>query len=115
MLRTSLIAAVISVTAAVSASAATYQDEPNQVRVSMRGVDLTDPAQVQEFHATLRRAARQACDVPGVRDLQTHMAIERCVKDSLGQAVASVNAPLLTAYNASQSAQGAPVQLASGR
>jgi UrcA family protein len=95
MSRLSLVLAVALVsTAPAGIAAARPADAP--VKLSMRGVDLSDARQVKVFYDHIRIAARAACNgdtlTPwGVREDQECRA--RFINDAVNQ----VNAPLLTA------------------
>ncbi|MEI9890800.1 MAG: UrcA family protein [Caulobacteraceae bacterium] len=55
-----ILAAAAALLLASPALAAANNDAPSQV-VSAKGVNLSDPAQAQQFYARLQHAARQVC------------------------------------------------------
>lgn len=66
-------------------------DDAPSLRVSARGVDFSNPAQVQRFYARLNRAIAEVCNADAA-----------CARTVAAQAVRGVDKPLLTAmYNAS--------------
>jgi hypothetical protein len=63
------------------------------------------------LHAKLKRASESVCYGQGVLDRRARLAADACAKDNLERAVASINAPMLTAYNQGRSL-GPSVQMA---
>jgi UrcA family protein len=89
-------------------------------RVSAQGLDLTQPAGAHEFYSRLKHAAQVVC-THGMRvDLKPVTNENACYERALGDAIRSVNLPLLTqVYLATHTLQEAaargidvPVQVA---
>jgi UrcA family protein len=89
-------------------------------RVSAPGLDLTQPAGAREFYSRLKQAAQVVC-THGMRvDLKPVTNENACYEKALGDAIRSVNLPLLTqVYLATHTLQQAaargievPVQVA---
>ena len=97
MSRLSFVLAIALVSTAPAAIASARPDDA-AVKLSLRGVDFTDPRQVKVFYEHVRVAAQAACNSDsltswGVREDRECRA--RFVSDAVNQ----VNAPLLTAMN----------------
>jgi len=89
-------------------------------RVSAQGLDLTQTAGAQEFYSRLKQAAQVVC-THGMRvDLKPVANENACYEKALGDAIRTVNLPLLTqVYLATHTLQQAaargvevPVQIA---
>ena len=97
MSRLSLVLAIALVSTAPAGIASARSDDAT-VKLSVRGVDFADPRQVKAFYEHVRVAARAACNsdtlTPG--GLREDRA---CRARFVNDAVAQVNAPLLTAMN----------------
>jgi UrcA family protein len=66
------------------------------IRVSTQGLDLSQPDGVHEFYMRLKQAARVACTHGNRVDLEPDPTPENCYEKALGDAIRSVNVPLLT-------------------
>ena len=65
-------------------------------QVSAQGLDLKQPAGAQEFYSRLKHAAQIVC-THGMRvDLKPVADPKACYEKALGDAIRSVNSPLLT-------------------
>jgi UrcA family protein len=89
--------------AAFSLPAVADDREPEQAVLSTRGVDFNSPTQVQRFYDRLNNAASAICDDnTATRDHSTK-AYKTCVREAVSDAVRSINQPLLSQIDASQS------------
>lgn len=71
--------------------------------VSLEGLDLTRPAGAATAYRRIETAAHGVCRYLEPTMPSTHRALWRhCVTSSIAQAVAEVNAPVLTKYSASR-------------
>jgi UrcA family protein len=113
-------AAMVACTLFAGTVAAQDQEFTVAYRVSTQGVDLTQPAGAHEFYSRLKHAAQVVC-THGMRvDLKPVPNENACYEKALGDAVRSVNLPLLTqVYLATHTLQQAvaraievPVQVA---
>jgi UrcA family protein len=66
------------------------------IHVSTQGLDLRDPAGAQKFYARLQHAADVACTHGNRVDLKPSSDPVGCYEKALGEAIRSVNLPLLT-------------------
>jgi UrcA family protein len=66
------------------------------VHVSTQGLDLRQPAGAHEFYTRLQHAAWLVCTHGNRVDLAPAPDPERCYEKALGDAIRSVNVPLLT-------------------
>src|ERR1700761_3421903 len=103
----------IALIAAAPASMAAARDDNAQVKMSTRGVNFADPAQVKAFYTRINMAARMACNTDaftpwGVKEGQA------CRAQFVSDAVSQVNAPLLTAMNNTDSNKPAATAYAFG-
>lgn len=106
MSRLSFVVAIALVSAA-PASIAFARSTEAPVKLSVRGVDFSNPGQVKAFYDHIRVAAQAACNSDtltswGVREDQA------CRAEFINDAVSKVNAPLLTAMNSSSASSKAP-------
>jgi UrcA family protein len=78
-------------------SAQALADEPQSIKVSYADLDLSTQAGATTLYNRIRSAARTVCgydDAP-----YGHFAFKRCFKQAVGDAVAKVNSPQLTALH----------------
>jgi UrcA family protein len=66
------------------------------IHVSAQGLDLHHPAGAQELYARLKHAADVACTHGNRVDLKPSIDPVGCYEKALGEAIRSVNLPLLT-------------------
>ena len=89
--------------AALFAAATAAAEPPQSVTVRFTDLDLNRPADVAQLYHRIRNAAQSAC---GARDLELTNWDDpdwhRCVYVAIGQAVAQVDRPALTAYHQRQ-------------
>jgi UrcA family protein len=76
--------------------AAQGHDVTVAIQVSTQGLDLHTPAGAQEFYGRLKHAADVACTHGNRVDLKPSGDPVACHEKALGEAVRSVNLPLLT-------------------
>ncbi len=89
-------AALVACTLYVGAVAAKDPEFTVAYQVSTQGLDLSQPAGAQEFYSRLRHAAEIVC-THGMRvDLNPVANKNACCEKWLGDAIRSVNLPLLT-------------------
>lgn len=97
---TARVVATMVLTASAVAAPAMAQSagEPIGITVRYSDLDLGHAAGAAVLMRRLRTAAELACGgAPDLRELGQMAAFERCRDDAVNQAVAKVNAPLLTA------------------
>ena len=70
--------------------------EARSVVVSTKGLDLSQPADVERLYARLRRAAREVCEPLESRSAVTQTAWRTCKEGALARAVAAVDHPALS-------------------
>jgi UrcA family protein len=66
------------------------------VHVSTQGLDISQPAGAQKFHERLKHAAQVACTHGNRVGLEPPPDPSGCYEKALGDAIRSVNVPLLT-------------------
>ncbi len=66
------------------------------IHVSTQGIDVKQPAGAQELYRRIQHAAYAACTYGDRVDLKPADDVDKCHEEALGNAVRSVNAPLLT-------------------
>jgi UrcA family protein len=66
------------------------------LKVSARGLDLKTPAGAHELYSRLKNAAWIACTGANRVDLEPSPNPDACSERALGEAIGSVNLPLLT-------------------
>ena len=76
--------------------AAQDHDVTVAIHVSTQGLDLHQPAGAQKFYVRLQHAADVACTHGNRVDLKPASDPEGCYEKALGDAIRSVNLPLLT-------------------
>jgi UrcA family protein len=76
--------------------AAQGHDVTVAIQVSTQGFDLHQPAGAQAFYARLKHAAEVACTHGNRVDLKPSSDPVGCYEKALGDAIRSVNLPLLT-------------------
>jgi UrcA family protein len=99
---TALLCAATFITTGASAATMTVKS----VEVSYVATDLTRPEDAQKLYARIQRAARVVCSGPDVRDLPIRAAYQQCYKQAVDNAVAKVNASVLTALHRSKTQRG---------
>jgi UrcA family protein len=87
--------------ASTNSFASTFDNGVRQVKVSYAELDLSKQAGAQALYGRIKQAARTVC---GSNDSMPWNQIDtnRCIKTAVNDAVAKVNAPLLTALHQSQ-------------
>jgi len=95
----------------VSSAHAQDEREPTQVKVSLAGVDFSQPASTEAFYGRLRLAARRACDSKMGRDLKATMEDRACAAEALNRAVAQIGKPTLLALHTARTGRGAPAAM----
>lgn len=75
--------------------------EQRTVNVSYAGLDLSDPAAMQNLYGRLKVAARIVCggDISGVKEVERIFAHKACAEDALEAAVRSIDNTELTALH----------------
>ncbi len=69
-----------------------------KVEISTKGYDLSKPADAQIVLYKISRAAKKVCGSTNVRQpLGQRMTVQKCHEDAVTRAVASIDAPILTA------------------
>ena len=93
-----LSALVLAASAISSPVAAASMEDPLDVTVSYRDLDIGHPAGATVLLHRLEAAATKACGGrPDVRVLEEVANFDKCRSAALNHAVAQINAPLLTA------------------
>lgn len=92
---------------ALGLPAAAHATELMQAKVHYAKSNLTTESGARAVHAQLRRAANQACGPMDLRDLRQVAAVRECRQRAVDEAVAAINAPMLTAVHS-----GAPLRYA---
>jgi UrcA family protein len=96
----------ILVAAAVLPAAADGRFVEESLEVRYTDLDLDKEAGVANLHARLRNAAEQVCSLGSGPSALILSSNERaCVTAALGQAVANIDRPALTAYHAAKASQ----------
>jgi UrcA family protein len=72
---------------------------PTEVRISTAGVNFSRPESVGAFYASLKRAARKACDSRIDRDLGAAAADRACAAAAVDRAVRELGEPALIALH----------------
>ena len=84
----------------VLAQPALAQTAPvEEVSVTLRTADLSDPARATEVYARLEQAAHKACDATPWNDVTIAAANAACRDDALEDAVRHLGWPALTAVH----------------
>lgn len=89
--------------------AAEAQAAQTEVRVSFNREELSDPKAVERLYHNLRQASAKVCDASHTRngDLQSYSQWQVCYRQTLHDAIAQVDSPVLLAmYNGKKGAQG---------
>jgi UrcA family protein len=89
-------AALVACTLFAGNVAAKDQEFTVAYRVSTQGLDLRQPAGAHEFYFRLKHAAQVVCTHGNRVDLKPSSDPIRCYEKALGEAIRSVNSPLLT-------------------
>lgn len=95
----------------VSSAHAQSDRVPTEVKVSLAGVDFSQPASTEAFYGRLRMAARRACDSNMGRDLAAKLEDQACATAALNRAVAQIGKPTLLALHAARTGQPAPAAM----
>ena len=103
---TALLCAGTFITTGASAATATATMTLKSVNVSYVAADLTRPESAQKLYVKIQRAARVVCREPDVRDLPIRAAYLQCYNQAVDNAVATVNASVLTALHRSKTQHG---------
>jgi UrcA family protein len=90
------IAAVAACAALLGPVQANDHEVTVNIPVSSAGLDLSQPAGAREIYRRLQRAAVTACGDGRRVDLEPVASLHGCYEKALGNAVRSVNLPLLT-------------------
>ncbi len=104
------IALLACATLLTSTAYAANEDVRSQ-KISLAGLDLTQPVVAAQAYRRIQSAARSVCrdfDQAGVR----RTLWSKCVASSIARAVADVNAPVLTAYHAEKAHKARPERVA---
>lgn len=82
-----LLSGLVLATVATLGFTAPVNAEPRTARVSLAGIDLTDPAGVAHLHRKVSRAVREVCGPEhGNLDIIRAMATRRCQKEAMNSA-----------------------------
>ena len=93
-----LLAAAGAATLAISGAAvAGTTGAARSVRVSYADLDLSKASDAARLYARLRSAADAVCEVGDRRELHRAMQYHACFEKALGEAVAAVGSPKLSA------------------
>lgn len=97
-----LIGAVASLSLFASVSGAAPAPQAPSIHVSLKGLDLNNPADVQTLYLELSRRAREVCDRGGHEVFASDEAerLDLCYGQTLSSVVRQANVPLLTALHA---------------
>jgi UrcA family protein len=66
------------------------------IHVSTEGLDISQPAGAQKFYERIKYAARVVCTDGNRVDLEPQSDVAGCYEKALGDAIRSVNMPMLT-------------------
>ena len=94
--------ALVSALAVLGASPTLADETSRSIKVSYSDLDLTTQAGAATLYSRIRGAARQVCGYEGVTYAETS-SWRRCFSDAVGNAVAKVNSPQLTALHQGKS------------
>jgi len=107
------IAATLGYTAAAGTSLSVTNSQLQYV-VRFSDLDVSKAAGATALYARIRRAARIVCDPGESREMGLAAIYRECMEESIANAVAKVDRPLLSQYHQVQTKRGksAPLQLA---
>jgi UrcA family protein len=74
------------------------RDAPPAVKVRISDLDLTSPEGTATLYTRIRNAARTVCGTVDIRLLEEKADWDRCVNESIANAVAKVGSDNLTVY-----------------
>jgi UrcA family protein len=100
-----LMTALICTAALMATGAAQAQ---KSVHVSYVASDLTRPEAALVLYQRIQRAARVACNGADIRDLTAYTVFKQCFDRAVDEAVAKVDATVLTAVHRSKTQRNAP-------
>lgn len=95
MFRTSLFVIAVAASAIVVQPASARDTTAETVKVSIRGLDLSKPSDVQTLHTRLQAAAHRVCDIPG-DSLAVREDNQDCRDRAVRTAARAVGQPTLT-------------------
>lgn len=95
-----LFAAVLASLTVTAAQAASPDREIRQKVVSYADLNLDQGADAQTLYQWIKSAARDVCGTPSVLMLSVSSLTKSCAEDATERAIADVNAPSLTRYQA---------------
>ena len=99
--RTAFLSATLSTLSLIGSARVVAGDllsAPASVRVSYADLDITSTAGATALHRRIKTAAKEVCGYEGYSLVEINLW-QRCVRDAVDGAVASVNSPLLTAIH----------------
>ena len=102
LMTTLLCTAAFMATGAVAAPQAS-----DSINVSYVASDLTQPEGARTLYRRIQGAARMVCHEPDLRDLVLFSAYQQCYDRAVDEAVAKVNATVLTALHRSKTQRNA--------
>jgi UrcA family protein len=94
--------ALVSALAVLGASPTLADEATRSIKVSYADLDLSTQAGAATLYSRIRGAARQVCGYDGMTYLD-HTSWKRCFNGAVGDAVAKVNSPRLTALHQGKS------------
>jgi UrcA family protein len=92
-----IVIAAVAAASLVAGFGVAQAEEPATRRISTAKIDFSNPQSVKVLHERMRRAAREACNSGYVIATQLVDADRACTEQTLAEAVAKVDRPLLTA------------------
>jgi len=95
---------------ALSASAAFANDIPTAPlaqTVNFAQLDMSQPAAAEQLYQKLNATAKQVCEPVNGGQIRQKAEYRACVSETLANAVADVNKPLLTSVHAAKSGNAA--------
>lgn len=98
MKSTVLLLSVLLSGAAFGSTHATADQEMQQREVRYDDLNLSVHGGVSRLYARLHHAARAVCWTPGLLEVTERPKMRRCAAEAVAQAVADVDAPLLSRY-----------------
>src|SRR6266702_3895802 len=99
---TALLCAATFITTGASAGTPTVKSAD----VSYVATDLTRPEDAERLYRRIQRAARVVCSEPDIGDLPIRAAYKQCYNQAVDNAVAKLNASVLTAVHRSKTQRG---------
>lgn len=98
-----IVLATLLTSSIVATADAAAPVEPRQQVVSFADLNLDHDAGAEKLYRRIASAAREICWTGGVMERVMATRMRRCVEQATAQAVAEVNAPLLSRYHATRS------------